>query len=268
MNLAAAPHSVRAAAPHATRVLRRSRRFLLRAGLAGALLLECTTVRAQLTPNEQSARVMQLDRFVLPEFPPFLRQAGVLQGTVVAAIGRAPSGRADDVLVLESTDPRFTDATLEAVREWRFRPLDLKTATADEAVPVVRFLFTTGAVSVVPLTAAGRTGARRSIRADTPVELPNFSHLDQTPALLHHPSPEFPATLRGRVTQGIVVVKYFIDPTGRVRLPVVVSATETELGTAALTAMKQWRYDPPRIDGKPVIALERHSFSFNVSAPP
>lgn len=255
--------------PRVSRVPRNRRSFITHASVLGVLWFGGTSgLHAQLAPNEQSVRVMQLERFVLPEFPPFLRQAGVLQGTVVAAIARAPAGKADDVLVLESTDPRFTDATLEAIHEWRFRPLDPKIATAEESVPVVRFLFSTGSVSVVPLTASGRTGTRHSIRADTPVELPNFSHLDQTPALLHSPSPEFPTTLRGRVTQGMVVVKYFIDLTGRVRLPVVVFATEPELGTAALTAMKQWRYDPPRIDGKPVIALERHSFSFNVSAPP
>ena len=86
---------------------------------------------------------MRLERFVLPEFPPFLRQAGVLQGTVVAAIGADAKGRVDDILVLESSDQRFSDAVIEAAREWRFKPQAAAALPAEDAAPVVRFLFTT-----------------------------------------------------------------------------------------------------------------------------
>jgi TonB family protein len=228
-----------------------------------AAVLPPNRLHAQLAPNEQTARVMRLERFVVPEFPPFLRQAGVLQGTVVAAISSDSRGRAHDVLVLESTDARFTEAALEAIREWRF---DARRAEASmDPVPVVRFLFTTGAVSMVPLTVGVSSGPRRTVRAETPIELPNFSHLDHVPAVLHSPAPEFPVALRDHISSGSVVVKYFVDATGRVRLPTVVSATSPELGAAALAAIRQWRYDPPRIDGKPVIALERHSFQFSAA---
>lgn len=234
------------------------------ATLTSLFLFAVLPLHAQLGPNEQSARMMRLDRFVLPEFPPFLRQAGVLQGTVVAAIGHDDKGRANDILVLESSDSRFSDATLDAIREWRFKPRTTA-SNAEDSTPVVRFLFTTGSVSVVPLTATARGATRRTVRADTPVELPNFSHLDQTPALVHQTTPEVPAALRARISQGTVVVKYFVDTTGRVRLPTVISASEPGLGDAALAAIRQWRYEPPRIDGKPVIVLERHSFHFSAT---
>jgi TonB family protein len=232
--------------------------------LAALLILTALPLRAQGSPNDQSARVMRLDRFILPEFPPFLRQAGVLQGTVVAAIGHDDAGRANDILILESTDPRFSDATLDAIREWRFKPRTTP-ANSEDSAPVVRFLFSTGSVSVVPLTATARGATRRIVRADTPVELPNFSHLDQTPALVQQTTPEVPEALRARISEGTAVVKYFVDTNGRVRLPTVISASEPALGDAALAAIRQWRYEPPRIDGKPVIALERHSFHFSAS---
>jgi TonB family protein len=220
------------------------------------------TLPAQMAPNEQSARAMQLERFVVPDFPPFLRQSGVLQGTVVAAIGREPSGRVVDVLVLESSDTRFASVTLEAINEWKFKPLAPTLSGEETSVPVVRFLFTTGAVSIVPLTMTNRSGPRRTVRAETPVELPNFSHLDHPPRLLKGTDPEFPAALRGRVANGTVVVKYFVDGDGRVRLPMAITATAPEFGAAAVAALRNWVYEPPRIDGKPVIALERHSFQF------
>lgn len=243
-------------------------RNVSRAAVGLSALLFATAASAQLAPNEQSARAMRLERFVVPEFPPFLRQSGVLQGTVVVALGRDAADRVGDMLVLESTDPRFTDAALDAIREWRFSARAPSSAAAEIDVPVVRFLFTTGAISVVPLTpTTGRSSSRRSIRAESPVELPNFSHLDRVPKALHAPAPEFPAALRTRSQGGTAVVKYFVDPDGRVRLPVVVSAPEPAFGAAALDALRQWRFEPPRIDGKPVVVLERHSFQFSAPAP-
>jgi TonB family protein len=157
---------------------------------------------AQLAPNATTARAMKLERFVAPEFPPFLRQAGILQGTVVVAIGHDIRGKVNDTLVLESSDPRFTAATLDAIREWRFEAKPASTPMLATTVPVVRFLFTTGSVSMVSLTASGRTGTRQSVRAETPIELPNFSHLDETPRALSSPAPEFPPALRSRNAQG------------------------------------------------------------------
>ncbi len=208
---------------------------------------------------------MRLERFVLPKFPPFLRQAGLLQGTVVAAIGHDGLGRANDILILESSDSRFSDAVLDAIREWRFAPPQRTPAAVEDSAPVVRFLFTTGSVSVIPLTPAARGTTRRAVRAESPIELPNFSHLDQAPALLHQPPPKFPVTLRARAMEGSVIVKYFVDTMGKVRLPSVISATDPEFGVAALDAIRQWRYEPPRIDGRPVVALERHSFHFTAA---
>ena len=225
-------------------------------------------VLAQLAPNEQSAHVMRLDRFVVPDFPAFLRQSGVLQGTVVVAVGHETGNRATDVLVLESTDPRFTDAALDAIREWKFAAPNVPSDQSEATVPIVRFLFTTGSVSVVPLTAStGRSSSSRAVRAETPIELPNFSHLDHVPKPLQNPPPEFPIALRGRVTNGTVVVKYFVDAEGRVRLPTIITATEPEFAAAALTAIRQWRFEPPRIDGKSVVALERLSFQFAGNSP-
>ena len=74
--------------------------------------------------------------------------------------GHDDKGRANDILVLEASDPRFSDATLEAIREWRFKPRTTD-SNAEDSVPVVRFLFTTGSVSLVPLTATAR-GTTRS----------------------------------------------------------------------------------------------------------
>ena len=57
-------------------------------------------------------------------------------------------------------------------------------------------------------------------------------------------------------------MKFFVDETGRVRVPIVVDCSVPELGRAALAAVEQWRFEPPRIAGHKTIVLETQTFSF------
>jgi TonB family protein len=218
---------------------------------------------AQVPPaNAESARIMRLDKFVTPEFPEFLRRTGVLTGTVVTAISHDGLGQADDILVLESTDSRFTAAALEAIRAWRFEAHPRSPAPVEQLVPVVRFLFTSTSVSVTSTSVDAGRPTHARVRANSPLEIPNFSHCDARPKAQSQPMPAFPEALKGKVSTGTALVKFFVDAAGRARVPVAITATDPELAHAAVTAVKQWRFDPPKIDGKPVIVLETHTFTF------
>jgi len=223
--------------------------------------LSLATAAAQAPDNERAARAMRLAKFVVPEFPEFLRRSGVMQGTVVAAIGHDAEGRPADILVIESTDPRFSAAVLEAIRGWRFESPAKPPLPREAVVPVVRFLFTSGTVAVISLDLGAPGASLSRVRANTPIELPNFSHLDTVPRPVQQPMPKVAA---GR--DGIALVKFFVDATGRARVPIVIDATTPELGEAALAAVRQWRFDPPQIDGKPVIAIETRLFRFGTAA--
>jgi TonB family protein len=209
--------------------------------------------------NADSARVMRLEKFVVPEFPEFLRRSGVMQGTVVAAISHDGLGQADDILVLESTDSRFTDAVLEAIHQWRFETHPRSPAPVEALVPVVRFLFTSNSVSVTSTSIDAGRPTHTRVRADAPLEIPNFSHLDARPKPRQQ---EFPANPKTKTARGLALVKFFVDRDGRARVPVAITASDPEFAAVAVAAVKQWRFDPPRLDGKPVIALETHTFQF------
>lgn len=230
--------------------------------LCAVLMLPCRPLIAQAQRNEDSVRQMRLVRFVVPDFPEFLRRTGVLEGTVVAAIAHDATGVASDILVLESTDPRFTEAALDAIRQWRFESPMKPPVSRDAIVPVVRFLFTSGNVAIVPLAVGAAEKSRLPVRAGSPVELPNFGHCDTQPKALNQPLPAFPAELKGRVASGLALVKYFVDETGRARVPVAIHASEPAFGGAAVAAVAQWRFEPPRIDGKPAIVIETCTFHF------
>jgi len=227
-----------------------------------ALAVLSQPLTAQTHANENSARQMRLEMFVVPDFPGFLRQSGVREGTVVVAIAHDATGKASDILVLESTEPRFTEAALDAIRQWRFESPMKPPVSRDAAVPVVRFLFTSGSVAIVPLALGAYEKSRLPVRAGSPIELPNFGHCDTEPKALAQPLPKFPAELKGRVARGMALVKFFVDETGRARVPVAIHATEPEFGGAAVAAVAQWRFAPPRIDAKPVIVIETRTFHF------
>ena len=100
-----------------------------------------------------------------------------------------------------------------------------------------------------------------SMPAET-VRFPTFDSLDAQPKAIEQPMPVFPQALRGRVNSGTVTVTFYVDEAGHARAAVVTEATSPEFAEAALAAVGQWRYEAPRQNGRPVIAVENWNFRF------
>jgi len=69
--------------------------------------------------------------------------------------------------------------------------------------------------------------------------------------LLFSVSPVYPTLAKNQHVSGSVMVDALIDPNGRVTTMKVVSGP-TLLQQAAMDALKQWKYQPASLDGKPV----------------
>ncbi|MCX6956437.1 MAG: energy transducer TonB [Verrucomicrobia bacterium] len=65
----------------------------------------------------------------------------------------------------------------------------------------------------------------------------------------------------------LVPVKFFVDESGKVRVPVILECTAPDLGQAAIVAVEQWRFDPPRISGRPTIVRETLKLDFTPVPP-
>ena len=102
----------------------------------------------------------------------------------------------------------------------------------------------------------------RTATFQSPVILPSFADLDTPPKPLAHPMPRFSGALAERIAGGTVTIKFFVDETGRVRVPIILDCSVPELGRAVLAAVEQWRFEPPRAAGHETIALETETFSF------
>jgi TonB family protein len=85
------------------------------------------------------------------------------------------------------------------------------------------------------------------------VRMVAWEELDEPPVRLE---PADPASA-GRAAEGNADLTFVIDETGAVRVPTVVAASDHAIGLAALTAIKQWKFTPPRRRGEPVLVEVR-----------
>ena len=219
---------------------------------------------AQAQNNDSSLQKLRVAKFVLPEFPPHVELAATSQGFVTVAIGRDAEGYVTDVLVLASTHAELSRSVVEAVKKWKFTLPGNLAPAGKEIFPVVRFVFSAKGVVVVSATTGSRAAKAPQVGDDSSLHLPSFADLDSVPLPLNHPMPSFTGSAAARAIGGTATVKYFVDEEGHVRVPLVTECSSPELGLAALAAVEQWTFEPPRLAGRPTIALETGSFSFGL----
>ncbi|HKB71527.1 MAG TPA: TonB family protein [Thermoanaerobaculia bacterium] len=74
----------------------------------------------------------------------------------------------------------------------------------------------------------------------------------QPPHLVHRVEPVYPETLKNQKKTGLVVIQATVTDEGAVSRASVVRHSDPGLDQAALAAVRQWRYEPAMLDGKPV----------------
>jgi TonB family protein len=201
---------------------------------------------------------------VQPAFPADARSAGHVDGHVVVAVTIDELGIVMDSVTLEASHPAFAAATELAVREWQFEPL---TAPMQPRRELLQFEFrsdgtiaqlTHAASMAQQLAAPIRENAMRTVLWDT---------LPSPPQVLRNPMPQLAVTAASRSAGKVLTVSFVIDTQGRVRVPVVESATDSEVAAAVLDALARWEFSPSHEDGIAVLVQAQRSFGGTGSAP-
>lgn len=76
--------------------------------------------------------------------------------------------------------------------------------------------------------------------------------------------PYFPEALRRDRQEGDVEVHFIVGSDGRVREPQIVKSAGYELDQQLLRALEFWRYEPARLDGRPVAVRSKFDMSFRL----
>jgi protein TonB len=171
----------------------------------------------------------KLVKLVSPVYPEIARQAKI-EGVVIVQVRTDAQGRVKDAMVLRS-GPLLDQAAIEAVRQWVYEPL-LIDGQAREAVFTVTVRFDLSAEKTVRVPQGGATG---EIIA---------------PTLVKKVDPVYPEMARMAGIQGVVLLEATTDEKGDV-VKVRVLKSIPELDQAAIDALKQWKYEPLIIEGKP-----------------
>ena len=144
-------------------------------------------------------------------------------------------GRVRDTRVISTPDPLLTAAAEEAVKQWTYEPYKLN-GVAREVLFTVTVTFT-----LEPEPAAKRSPGQR------PETRLNAS---QHPRMIKDVKPVYPeAALKNKI-EGVVLMEAMVDEQGKVRNVRIISSPSLLLNDAALSAVKQWVYEPYMENGK------------------
>lgn len=94
--------------------------------------------------------------------------------------------------------------------------------------------------------------------------------IDQThaPVVIEKVMPSYPSDYARAGVEGYVVIEGLLDTQGRLVALSVVESTHQAFAQAALKALRQWRFEPVRVDGEPRMKVVRIPLQFTLGAEP
>ncbi|HYC70668.1 MAG TPA: TonB family protein [Opitutaceae bacterium] len=219
-------------------------------------------------PEEEVLRIRHAPK---PDYPARAMAEGLGAGEVRMLLEVDEFGQVADSLVVAHTHQVFATALERKVQEWRFVPAR-RDGHPCRTIVTVDFDFRIGTEGMVFVDRKGP--ASNQARAGQPAgkrfvfEPCAAQELDRPLRPLERIAPAYPQALKQGGTGGRVLVEFHVDPEGHARFPRVVMAAHPVLDAAAVAAVKQWRFEPPRRKGRPAIAHVTQAFDFMPDAAP
>ncbi len=179
------------------------------------------------------------------------------------------TGVVKDAQVLKPLPYGLDQAALDAVKQWKFRPGTLNGQPVDVIFNLtVNFRYAEPATTAVDSVQSN--GATQPVLSLNAPGAPPFQvGGDVTPpVVLNHVAPIYPVTARRARISGAVVIEAVIDRAGVVRDTRVVKPLPFGLSEAALDAVRQWKFRPGTLDGKPVDVKFNLTINFHLPQPP
>jgi TonB family protein len=203
----------------------------------------------------------KLVRQVDPVYPEAARKAGV-EGLVILEATTDTYGRMADVKILRGVEA-LNQAAIDAVKQWVYEPMVINgkpqpvvfTVTVrfrldDKKTPSVEGGVVGGVEGgVVGGVAGGVAGGVEEMKKFEGDAVRAVGQI-QPPKLIKQVNPVYPEKARQARVEGIVILEAKADEQGNVTDARILRSIPV-LDQAALDAVKQWKYEPMLIDGKP-----------------
>lgn len=207
-----------------------------------------------------------IDRDRDPIYPARLRAEGFLEGNATFAVSINHFGELDDYLLLEASHQEFAKAVEKVLPTWDYSVPRINGEPA-AIVSTVKVTFDRSGVIVYETTGAVQLNPFAS--SSDSYRVYGLWELDNLPEPLHVEKPEFHVDLLENRHLATAVFEFYIDIQGRVRMPTLREAddgVDERLLLIAQDKLLQWRFEPPTVRGKPVVARAAQPFRFRKGA--
>jgi len=196
-----------------------------------------------------------------PVFPFQLTQAGVTSGEAQVSINTDAKGKLMDWMVVAYSHPELAREAVSCIQQWRFVPARLR---GDPVGTTIEIYFYFEAKGVVVSTTTLDLVAMNTIfhSSRDAYEPCSLRDLDRIPTPITTIAPMYPGELANKGVRGKVTVDFYIDETGVARMPSVSSHDNSELAALSVEALRQWKFEPPTRNGKPILVRATQVFNF------
>jgi TonB family protein len=206
-------------------------------------------VVTELPPGFAPCKIVKQERAI---FPPRLLQDGVARGEAHVVVEVGVDGKVTDALITLYTHRGFADEGLRVVQASRYAAA---MADGHPLISIVELQFVFDSPELITTSHIGLTNLTPSTPTQRYAYYPvSLANLDQRPTARKTTAPIYPQAWIDQGRKGTITVSFYIDESGRVRMPIARDAHDDLLATAACEAMKEWRFDPPLHHGQPVLA--------------
>jgi len=219
-------------------------------------------------PEYEPIKINQTDE---PTFPRSLIAIGIKRGAASIAVAVDEQGKMTDYLVTAFTHPAFADNAVASLKKWTFEPARIHGSPRNSKVDLT-FNFEVEGVVVISLTPMSYAELLRFKIAPNSMAYAacSLAQLDRIPTPKRVVNPSYPKELARSTRGGHVLVEFYIDQQGHVRMPSVSRETDVaneELSAIAVTTVGQWEFEPPTCKGVPVLVRAQQDFDFKPAKP-
>lgn len=193
------------------------------------------------------------------QYPARMLNEGVSHGTVRAVLHVDSTGKLVDYIMVAYTHVPFADEAERVIRRWKFVPPVVRGEPLDTIVEV-GFNFEVNGVMLVQKFGLERTEVENLWGYE--YQACSLKNLDRIPTPVNIVSPTYPKEWAEKGLVGSVVVDFYIDEQGKVRMAAAPSSADPMLAGIAVAAVNKWTFAPPTRKGRPVLVHARQVFDF------
>lgn len=207
---------------------------------------------------------LKIVNMVEPGYPPSMTLQGITSGDVELVFGVDASGQLDDYLITSYSKPEFAREVAVALKQWRFEPMRVDGAPVWSRAQL-SFSFEARGVVITRtvMDSVSMLVGNMLDSLDRVHVLSRQSELDRPLVVVSTVAPLYPAQLAESGQSGVVTAEFYVDETGRVRLPVIESDAHPWFCDAAVRALLQWKFAPPMKNGRPTVVRVQQQFVFS-----